>query len=457
MEDVEAMDVDQSFAVNKTVSMDTTFGIEMTSPEEGEVRVAAIQDETLNDTLGSEPTTDAPETAVEKKDNLDSTFGIETSGIEQTTNFSEVSVTSEGVENRESLNSTFGIQVLPSDKKLIETPAQLNSTFGIEALPSVTGDAISPSGNCDTTSKLIDLSFNIGTGQAALVQDNVLLDLDTSVKEDAKKDSSFLIEAGPIFEMAAAKCQDSTEKHQVLNSTIGIEMSAAKEFIVGNINADKCEPLNSTFGNESSSMGDKINQAADKSQVSKLGIETSSTPTVAPNVQRCFDIKFNSTPQDVDIPQIRPSTPIKRDAAISDVACDAIKRHLFDSPAQKPTAIVRPCIDECSVVACSNDAAVTATSQQQLDSSPDKKEETPGRVITATTEMMKEEDVLPVIGGGSTGFNLDYLDDPNFNPFATKSAGIRLSFGTSQLPPEDETEPQSGDLQQADASQSGKT
>ena len=182
-----------------------------------------------------------------------------------------------------------------------------------------------------------------------------------------------------------------------------------------------------------------------------------STPTVAQSVRRCFDDKFKATPQDVEIPQIRPSTPTKRDGSTSDVACDAIKRHLFDSPAQKPTAIVRPCMDEASVAACNSDigTAVTTERQQQLDSLPDKKEETSERAITTAAAEMQEEEGLPVTG--STGFNFDCLDDPNFNPFETKSAGIRLSFGTSQIPPEDEAEPQSGEIQQTRTAQSGKT
>jgi hypothetical protein len=162
------------------------------------------------------------------------------------------------------------------------------------------------------------------------------------------------------------------------------------------------------------------------------------TPTVPKNVKKVFQCQSNATPQDAAvIPKIRPSTPTKRDVnvASNDAApAEMIKRHLFDSPSQKPTAIVRPCNELPEVDLIKNSfkdetAAIATTDEQQQLNSSDKSENE-----QLTSEMDKEVEE----GGGaslpiSSGYDLDKLDDPNFNPFATKTVGIRNSFGTSEI------------------------
>jgi len=162
------------------------------------------------------------------------------------------------------------------------------------------------------------------------------------------------------------------------------------------------------------------------------------TPTVPKNVKKVFQCQSNATPQDAAaIPKIRPSTPTKRDVnvASNDAApAEMIKRHLFDSPSQKPTAIVRPCNELPEVDLIKNSfkdetAAIATTDEQQQLNSSDKSENE-----QLTSEMDKEVEErggasLPI----SSGYDLDKLDDPNFNPFATKTVGIRNSFGTSEI------------------------
>jgi hypothetical protein len=162
------------------------------------------------------------------------------------------------------------------------------------------------------------------------------------------------------------------------------------------------------------------------------------TPTVSKNVKKVFQCHSNATPQDAAvIPKIRPSTPTKRDVSVAsnDAApAEMIKRHLFDSPSQKPTAIVRPCNDLPEVDLINNSfkdetAAIATTEEHQQLNSSDKSENE-----QLTSEMDKEVEErggasLPI----SSGYDLDKLDDPNFNPFATKTVGIRNSFGTSEI------------------------
>jgi hypothetical protein len=178
------------------------------------------------------------------------------------------------------------------------------------------------------------------------------------------------------------------------------------------------------------------------------------------------------------IPKICPTTPIKCDVIVGDVAPESIKRHLFDSPLNKPMAVVHQSKDDVAMVAA--DALTNGTTEQQplvnesvkIPKVEIKAADTPAPTSTAAIleKGVEEEESLRVQSTGykldclddalatqsprsdiansaigdaepkeeavqSAGYNLDFLDDPNFDPFATKSSGIRNSFGTSQPEP----------------------
>ena len=308
------LDVHQSFAV----SMDATIGVEMTSPEDDNRIEAAANGEALYATIGTKPTTAAPE----KEEKLK--FGIEASA----NHAGNLSVVQEAALEPITDEAASGVE---------NNPELLNNTFGIGALPSVTTAAIShPRPGDGDKAKLIDLSFNVGTGQAK-PGDNVL-----PLEHQQTKDSSLLIEAGTTNLQTETESEtgicNAAEKQEPLNNTFGPEPShGAEEIVVGNKTTEAAEALKSAHI-ETSSKGEEIadsNLAAEK--------------------------PFHS-------------------------------------------------MDKSSVAAC---------------------------------------DV------GTVGYNLDCLDDPSFNPFMTKT-GIRLSFGTSQVPLE-EAEPQSEEIQQIRAAHWGKT
>ena len=258
-----------------------------------------------------------------------------------------------------------------------------------------------------------------------------------------------------------------------------------------------------------------------KQQIIDVVAESVLTPTLTKSgARKVFNLdQCGSTPQDVPlIPRVRPATPTKRDVAANDAAPESIKRHLFDSPTCKPTAIVRPCKDEIATVApaaavtaqqgtaapqlplgiesdksatveavivsapivapavdneknldeeklpvpslgynvdvhdfevfspknnrskCSLAVAAAAAEEKEDDGAKAVEAALPAAVAVApfsssTADAMEkgaeeEEESLPV--RPAAGYNLDYLDDPNFNPFVTKSSGIRESFGFSQ-------------------------
>ena len=176
------------------------------------------------------------------------------------------------------------------------------------------------------------------------------------------------------------------------------------------------------------------------------------TPTLSRSVKKFFNLQQqgSATPQDiVAIPSVRPTTPIKRDVT-NDASPDAIKRHLFDSPSQKPTAIVRPCTDEIKLPAAAERTNGAAGQLQQprlgneFDESATVIENESAVALNAAAaiatadEMEKgavEEEVTSPILAPTAGYNLDFLDDPNFDPFVTRSGGIRTTFGVSQPDP----------------------
>ena len=123
---------------------------------------------------------------------------------------------------------------------------------------------------------------------------------------------------------------------------------------------------------------------------------------------------------------------------------------MFDSPSQKPTAIVRPCTDEIKLPAAaeSTNGAAGQLQQPRLGNEFDESATVienesavalnAAAAIATADEMEKgavEEEVTSPILAPTAGYNLDFLDDPNFDPFVTRSGGIRTTFGVSQPDP----------------------
>ena len=127
--------------------------------------------------------------------------------------------------------------------------------------------------------------------------------------------------------------------------------------------------------------------------------------------------------------------PVKEDVVehIEEAATETVKE-VVSEPVEE--AIADP-VEQTVVEPVKKAAELECLTTDAKEEDPSVKEETLN-TSNAVLETAGKEVVDDVPVGA--GYNLDFLDDPNYNPFATKSSGIRNSFGTSQPPTEVEEE-----------------